>query len=366
MSIVTPHFIDNRQQNCKPGAIERRAKAMTLIRCFPAAALLLVGTVATAQTQQPSPAGKIVSIPVSVFPTQGCDGVENTRDDGPCVRSVLAYVPSTYRGDRAVAVHFALHGNGGDAQRHMSSVAALEGRYNELAERDGFIAVYAEGMPRQDGRGRFWVDCRSDIASDNPSIPLADDVAYIARALDTVSQLYRVDAKRIFVSGMSNGGMMTYRLASELGERFAGFSVTDALSPVRSRCKAPTLRRPMMITYGTRDPVMIPQGGCVLGDCTRGRIKSATDTIREWAGWLGAHSPVETTLPDVAKDDNSTVTRIDYSGRFRFAVQRVNGGGHTIPGTRIWSSPIAQLSGPKNRDVRGPDQDVEFFASIGR
>lgn len=319
---------------------------------------------AAAQTPAKPLAGTMATISITVFSTEGCDGVAGTRDDGACNRDILAYVPSSYRSDRPVPMHLALHGNGGDAQRHMAGVAALEGRYNELAERDGFIVIYAQGMPRQDGRGRFWVDCRADMAPDNPALPPADDVAYIARALDIVGERYRIDRKRVFVSGMSNGGMMAFRLYAELGDRFAGFAITAALSPVRSRCKTPSVRKPLMITYGTRDPVMIPQGGCVLGDCKRGRIKSATDTISEWAKRLGARNPVETALPDAASDDGSTVTRIVYDGPVALVVQRINGGGHTIPGAMVWSSPLAQFAGPKNRDIRGPDQDVEFFRSI--
>jgi polyhydroxybutyrate depolymerase len=346
-----------------------RGVDMAIRRYWHACMLLMCATIASAQTpvaQTPSatPPGKLTSISVEVFHSEGCDGIAGTRDDGVCARNILVYVPTSYRADRPAAVHLALHGNGGDARRHMLGVAGLEGRYNELAERDGFIVVYAEGMVRQNGVGRFWVDCRADIASDNPALPPANDVAYIARALDTVGAQYRIDPKHVFVSGMSNGGMMVYRLYAELGERFAGFSVTDALSPERSRCKAPTVRKPIMITYGSRDPVMIPQGGCVMGDCNRGRVKSATDTIREWAGYLGARKPVETQLPDITKDDGSTVTRIEFAGPHRFVVQRINGGGHTIPGALIWASPLARLAGPKNRDVRGPDQDVQFFSSI--
>jgi polyhydroxybutyrate depolymerase len=48
-----------------------------------------------------------------------------------------------------------------------------------------------------------------------------DDVAFLDALLDDLAGAYRVDPRRVFATGMSNGAMMAYRLASELSERIA-------------------------------------------------------------------------------------------------------------------------------------------------
>lgn len=57
--------------------------------------------------------------------------------------------------------------------------------------------------------------------------PLADDVAFVAAMLDVLDSEYDVDATRIYVSGFSNGGGMTSRLAVEMADRFAAVAAAS-------------------------------------------------------------------------------------------------------------------------------------------
>ena len=93
-----------------------------------------------------------------------------------------------------------------------------------LADRHGFIAVYP------DSRRGHWDDGRETVT--DPT----DDVAFIGALLDALAAEYAVDARRIYAAGISNGGMMSMRLACELSGRLAAIAVaTTGLGLLREQ-----------------------------------------------------------------------------------------------------------------------------------
>lgn len=308
--------------------------------------------------------GETVSISLRVFETEGCDGVLGQGADGPCVREALIYVPSSYSTDAPAPLHMAFHGGGGNARSHMEANAGLEGRLNRRAEEGGFIVVYPEGLPRQDGRGRNWNDCRGDVSRNSSTYSSADDVRFVRLLVDELSARYRIDRDRVYASGMSNGGMIVYRLAAEAADLFAGFSATAALMPVTSECPAPTIQRPMMITQGMEDRVMPTGGGCVAGECDRGQVMSLSESALFWVNFLRSGAPEQVELPNRVPDDDSSITRLTFAGTVPLVVNRIDGGGHTIPGDQRLSASFGALVGAKNRDTHGADLDADFFADL--
>ena len=104
-----------------------------------------------------------------------------------------------------------------------------------------------------------------------------DDVAFIAKVLDDLATVVNVDPKRVYVTGMSNGGMMCYRLAAELSDRIAAIApVAGTMAIDNYHPKRPV---PVMHFHGTADK-LVPFGGPGSGTPKFLGFKSVEDTIK--------------------------------------------------------------------------------------
>jgi polyhydroxybutyrate depolymerase len=135
------------------------------------------------------------------------------------------------RAPRAVAsspdrlpVVIVLHGGGGNAR----NAERMTG-FTALVESERIIAVYPDGTGRAAAALLTWNagHCCGYAMTNN-----VDDVRFIATLLDTLAARYPVDPARIYVTGMSNGGMMSHRLGRELSDRIAAIApVVGAVFP---------------------------------------------------------------------------------------------------------------------------------------
>ncbi|MBU1049603.1 prolyl oligopeptidase family serine peptidase [Candidatus Bipolaricaulota bacterium] len=272
------------------------------------------------------------------------------------------YVPETVL-DPAPLV-FVLHGGGGSASKTWSQEHGRS--WQALADEHGFVLVLPEGISDPgDTSGHHWNDCRTGL---DPAViaTTEDDVGFIMHLIENVSTTTAIDAARVYATGASNGGMMTYRLAIEAGQQFAAVAAIIANLPDPSACGQPSVPIPMLIMNGTDDPVMPDDGGCVANaSCQRGRVLSTLDTVSFWVGANGAASdPTVVRLPNRAWFDNSRVTVYRFDGGSQGAdviYYRVLGGGHNVPGFESDSRIARAIAGPKNRDIDGPTEIWAFF-----
>lgn len=234
--------------------------------------------------------------------------------------------------------------------------------WKALADRYGFVLVLPEGAPDVgDPAGHHWNDCRVD-AGNADSLSAEDDVGFISQVSESVSGRLAIDSARIYVTGASNGGMMTYRLAMQSGGRFAAAAAVIANLPDPSECPLAASPLPILIMNGTADPVMPYDGGCVAGpSCQRGSVKSTALTV---AFWLHANAvpqpfaPVITDIPDTVPSDNSTIRVfrfVDAVGGNDVVLYRVEGGGHCAPGAGSFPATY------KNRDIDAATEIWTFF-----
>jgi polyhydroxybutyrate depolymerase len=156
-------------------------------------------------------------------------------------------------GGGAPALVVALHGIGDDIA-HFAAETGFDG----VADRNGFAVLYPEGA----GSGHGWnagFCCGSAIRDG------IDDVAFV---LALVAATEGVDHRRVFLAGISNGGMLAYRIAAEHPERIAGVAVvagaiggTGRDGAPRYAIPAPALPVPAMIVHGMQDPYVLYAGG---------------------------------------------------------------------------------------------------------
>lgn len=153
-------------------------------------------------------------------------------------------------GRAPVPLLIALHGGGGNGRIMLESTG-----FDALAAREGFIVVVPEGSGRREGMGTWNGGGCCNYASRED----IDDVGFIRAVIAEVKRTYRVDASRIYVAGLSNGGMLTHRVAMALSNEIAAAAtVVAAQFGDEPRAAGPV---PMLIMNGLEDSVVPFEGG---------------------------------------------------------------------------------------------------------
>lgn len=134
-------------------------------------------------------------------------------------RHYLLHIPRQYVPKHPLPLLVSLHGGGGNM--HFQADDDTYGQI-QASERWGFIVAFPNGFSRlNSGKFATWnAGACCGVARDQKS----DDVAFIRALVADVSAHYAIDRSRIFADGMSNGGMMSYRLACEAADLFRGIA----------------------------------------------------------------------------------------------------------------------------------------------
>ena len=270
-------------------------------------------------------------------------GESRTLQAGGITRRYFLYLPSTWHSGRPAPLVLVFHGGGGRA----SGIAPHTG-FSQLAEREGFVVAYPQGLS-----GR-WNDGRGYATTH-------DDVGFVRALLDTLERELSIDPRRVYATGISNGAMFAYRLACDLPGVFAAVApVAGAMPAGLAPGCAHTQPVSVLAFQGTADPLMPFAGGGVAR--RRGRVLSAARSIAYWATVSGCTAAPATTLePDLVLDDSTRVRRTVYGGcRDGTSVElyAIEGGGHTWPG----GPPVGGSVGRVTRDVDATPLIWAFFA----
>jgi polyhydroxybutyrate depolymerase len=239
----------------------------------------------------------------------------------------------------------------------------------EIAEQEGVVLLVPNGVNAETGdtfgNDQNWNDFRPDQAAGQSTV---NDVGFILALLDKIETEVPIDKNRIFVTGASNGGFMTYRLLIEAPERFAaGAAFIANLPDLDGGLPLPKLPTPLMIANGTDDPLVPWDGGIVGKD--RGRVISAEETVDWWvsANKADPNQLLSRYLPEINQDDDCQV-RMDYypAGEDGAAVlfYAILGGGHTMPSidhAGLENRITQRLFGPVCREVEGVQLAWDFF-----
>jgi polyhydroxybutyrate depolymerase len=280
-------------------------------------------------------------------------------------RRFRVYVPASVDVRPPTAVVLVLHGGGGEGLdvslpgEHPLSVFRL------VADREGFVVVYPEGMSALDGR-LGWVDCRAD----NRMASSADDIGFLAALVDHLRTRLSVPASRVFLAGGSNGGQMVLAFAAHAADRVAAIAVAganDAESPLPGPCTTgPARPVPALLVHGTNDPVMPFAGGCVAnlgGGCARGRVVSAEATRQGWIARNGLSSEASLVeRVDLDVTDAGPAERVVHRGAAPVEWWRLAGAGHVVP-SRLVLRPPSAATGTQNRDIEFAEVAWAFFAA---
>lgn len=264
--------------------------------------------------------------------------INGTLTHDGITREYILYVPKSYTTSDALPMVLNFHGYTSSANSQM-----FYGNFRAIADRENFLVVHPQGTVGDDGE-TYW------NAQWNPNG--IDDIGFTAALIDSISAKFNVNQKRIYSTGMSNGGFMSYTLACELSDRIAAIaSVTGTMTvdQLNNSCN-PENTTPIMQIHGTDDSVVPYDGNVWMAP-----IEDVLDFWRE----KNACQPYEfTKVDDISTNDDSTVEHEVNRGCAENAdveFFRINGGTHTWPGSAI-------DFGVTNYDINASEEIWRFFS----
>ncbi len=280
-------------------------------KAFAVLSILFLTALACARTSPAVPTPSSSSLPSGeITRTLSHDGME---------RSYILYVPASVDWSQPVPLVFVFHGGTGNAESaiHMSG-------FNQVADQNGFIAAYPNGTSRlSDDILLTWNagTCCGFAQEKN-----VDDIGFVRAIVTDVQSLTTIDTKRIYASGMSNGGMLSHRLACEAADIFA------AVAPVAGTLNFPSCNPSQPISviefHGTGDQYLPYDGGYGPESLVDVDFVSVQDSVNFWAAFNECTSqPQITSFEDIRHDNWAGCT-----GSISVELYTVNGGGHAWPG----------------------------------
>lgn len=265
-------------------------------------------------------------------------------------RSYVLYVPTTYDPSTSTPLVLLLHGRTVNA-----ATQAYTSNMNAIAEREGFIALYPDGLDNQWNYG---------LGIPEYGTPVPDDDRFLNTLLDDLQQELNIDEQRLYVTGLSNGGLMTQRLACLEADRFAAFASVAATAPfgLTQWCEG-TAPVPMLFIQGTADGIM-PWDGVQMAHPISGEPFYVTAPMDNTMAFWALHNECDTEFeqtPVENNDEGSMAVIFDFVGCPDDAPLRlfgVIGGGHVWPGVRDFESDVL---GEVNMDFNASEVIWDFF-----
>ena len=244
-------------------------------------------------------------------------------------RNYITYVPSIYQPSQPTPLIFNLHGRTSTAWQQM-----WYGDFRDIADTANFIIVHPQGLLDNTGV-THWNLGQSNI----------DDIGFLNSLYSHLVSNYNINLDQVYLTGMSNGGYMSYYLACNMNDKIAAIaSVTGAMGTFTQLNCNPNHPTPVMEIHGTAD-FTVPFNDIING-------------IEYWRDYNNCNLIADTTLmPDLNFGDLSTVKHIVYNNGDNGVTTelfKVINGGHTWPGSNI-------STGVTNYDINASIEIWKFF-----
>jgi polyhydroxybutyrate depolymerase len=270
-------------------------------------------------------------------------------------RTYRVHIPSSHDKAGPFPLLIALHGGGGTGKK--MEKLTLEG-FNKLSDREGFIVVYPDGIEKH------WNDGRENVSYRTHREKI-DDVGFISALIDGLAKQYSIDLKQVYVTGISNGAMMSFRLACQLSQKITAIAPVSGAMPenLPSRC-VPSRPIPVLMICNTEDRLVRWEGGEIrFGRRTFGRALSVPETVNYWVNHNQCPIlPAVSMGPDRDPKDGTRVRQEAYGpcvGGTRVLLYAIEGGGHTWPGGHQYLP--EWIVGKTSRDIDANEVIWDFF-----
>lgn len=275
---------------------------------------------------------------------------------GNLERSYLFYVPKNLPSNSPLV--FVFHASLQDAQAMRISTGY---EFERLAEENKFVVVYPNGYKNN------WNDCRKTASYPARTMNI-DDKSFVSELIEKFRNNYKIDSKRVFATGYSNGGHFAFRLALEMPDKITAIASVAASLPTSSNndCQESKQPIPVMIINGTADPINPYNGGLVtlFGFGNRGMVLSSLESATYFAQIDKQIS--QTIVSDLPYQETPNSTKIrKYEYRVssqtqpRVILYAVENGGHVVP-QPIYNAP--RILGKTSHSINAPIEIWKFFS----
>ncbi|MFH1622351.1 MAG: PHB depolymerase family esterase [Candidatus Omnitrophota bacterium] len=270
-------------------------------------------------------------------------------------RTYIVHVPSSYNKTGPTPLILAFHGGMG-FKEHM----ATDKYYNLISKSDkeGFIVVFPNGASKlRSGKFATWNagNC-CGYARDNN----IDDVGFVKEMIDDIKSKLNIDPKRIYATGMSNGGMFSYRLACDLTDTFAAIASVAGTDNYDS-CN-PTAPISIMHIHAKDDTHVLFNGGCgpeAFKDPTKVTDFTAVpETISRWVKRNNCNNVPKRVLE---KEGVYCDLYTGCDGNVQVKLCVTETGGHSWPGGY---KPPRENVVPPSKAISAADEIWDFFSNL--
>jgi len=257
-------------------------------------------------------------------------------------RYYKTHLPLGYNYQKKYPLVFVFHGGLGNPE-----LMDKQTGFSDKSDKEGFIVVYPYGTGSFDKKLLTWNTWDCCGYADKKNI---NDIDFIIEVYNEIVSKYNVDEKRIYATGMSNGGMMCYLLACEVPEKFAAFAPVVAAMFDTTSCNPKS--EASLIIFNSLDDEHIPYSGGI-GE------KSLVDVEK---------LPVETTVNLWVKkfncyfmnnSESSSFVKTSYKNNngTEIVLYKMLSGGHSWPG----GEKIRRFADNPVKNVSATDLIWEFF-----
>ena len=245
-------------------------------------------------------------------------------------RQFIIYVPSIYKSSHPTPLIFNFHARNSNAFKQMRY-----GDFRKISDTANFIILHPQGLKDNSGV-THWSLGHSKI----------DDIGFLISLYSHMVSNYNINLDRVYSTGMSNGGYMSYYLACNMSDKIAAIaSVTGAMGSFMQLNCRPIHPTPILEIHGT-DDVIVPFNNIING-------------INYWRDYNNCNLIADTTyIPNFNLEDLSTVEHIVYSnGNNNVSTElfKIINGEHTWPGAK-------RLKGVTNYDINASIEIWKFFS----
>jgi len=267
-------------------------------------------------------------------------------------RTYLVHVPRSYNKSTPAPLILAFHGGMG-YKEHM----AIDKYYNLISksEKEGFIVVFPNGASRlKSGKFATWNagNCCAYARDNN-----IDDVGFVKKMIDDIKTKFTIDSSKVYATGMSNGGMLSYRLACDLTDTFTAIAAVAGTDNY-DNC-SPSGPISIMHIHAKDDTHVLFEGGAgsdAFKDVSKVTdFTSVSETISRWVKRNNCNAVFERVLEKEGAYCD-LYTGCDDSVQVKLCVTET--GGHSWPGG--YKPPRKGVT-PPSKAISSVDEMWKFF-----
>lgn len=279
-------------------------------------------------------------------------------------RQYRLYLPESHPDSLPLVI--VLHGTYGTGERMQKALG-----FDEYAGQYGFMVAYPNAYTPPEARQTArWNDGRETLESSQQGI---DDVAFILEMIEHINANTPVDRRRIYVTGASNGGIMTYRLGCAAAKTFAAIAPVIGNIADNERSDAtsffntcnPEAPVSVLAINGDADPFIPIDGGKVCQNipkqfCEGGFVVSQEKSLAKFFSMNDCSGEFTATFLPVQFEDSTRVEKRDYlcNSNSEIIAYIIHGGGHAWPPL---TPQLDSRSGKSTKNLDATKIIVEFF-----